>query len=344
MSPKNLNATNKTHKFLLNKLKDKRISKIYERFEKNLNLNQNFIVAVSGGTDSLALSFLAKVYSIKKSLIAKYFIVDHKLRNNSSSEAIFVKNLLKQYSIKLNILKWNGTKPKNNIQSIARKKRYKLLINAAKKFKIQTILTGHQLSDQYENFFIRIVRGSGLNGLISLDEKTFYQEINLIRPLINFEKKDLTYIVSKVFDSYVDDPSNQDDSYTRVRIRKLIKNLQLEGLDNNKFFLTIKNLKLSNETIKYYVEKNLNENSFYSKNKSVIILKKEFFNQPHEIVFRSLMQVIKFIGKKYYTVRGRKLDSVIESIKLINNSSFKITLGNCIIKKVNNSILVSKEQ
>ncbi len=56
------------------------------------------------------------------------------------------------------------------------------------------------------------------------------------------------------------------------------------------------------------------------------------------------MQVIKFIGKKYYTVRGRKLDSVIESIKLINNSSFKITLGNCIIKKVNNSILVSKEQ
>ena len=66
MSPKNLNASNKTHKNLLYKLRDKRIFQIYRKFEKYLDINEDFIVAVSGGPDSLALSFLAKIYSIKK--------------------------------------------------------------------------------------------------------------------------------------------------------------------------------------------------------------------------------------------------------------------------------------
>ena len=57
MSPKNLNVSKKTHKFLLNKLKDKRILQIYKKFESNLDVNNDFIVAISGGPDSLALSF-----------------------------------------------------------------------------------------------------------------------------------------------------------------------------------------------------------------------------------------------------------------------------------------------
>ena len=63
MSPKNLNASKKTHNFLFNKLKDKRTLQIYKKFESELGIKSNFIVAVSGGPDSLALSFLAKIYS-----------------------------------------------------------------------------------------------------------------------------------------------------------------------------------------------------------------------------------------------------------------------------------------
>ncbi len=61
MSPKNLNVSKKTHNFLLSKLKDRRILKIYKKFEGDLDVKKNFIVAVSGGPDSLALSFLAKI-------------------------------------------------------------------------------------------------------------------------------------------------------------------------------------------------------------------------------------------------------------------------------------------
>ena len=341
MSLKNLNVSKKTHKFLLNKLKDKRILQIYKKFESDLVINQDFIVAVSGGPDSLALSFLAKIFSIKKLLKIKYLIVDHKLRKESTSEAKYVQKILKNYLINLKILTWNGTKPKKNIQSEARDKRYDLLINKAKKFKIKNILLGHHLDDLFENFFIRILRGSGLNGLISLDKKIIKDEVNLIRPLINVDKEDLIYISKNIFESYVEDPTNQDDKYKRVKVRNFLKQLNLEGLDRKKFFLTIKNLKIANENIKFYVKKNLGENVTFLQNKKIAILKESFLSQSDEVLFRSFVQLIQIIGKKYYPVRGKKIDKIIKLINL--KSSFNVTLGGCIIKKVNATIILSKE-
>ena len=341
MSQKNLIVKNKTHKLLLNKLKNKKILKIYQKFESNLNINENFIVAVSGGPDSLALAFLSKIYSIKKKLNIKYFIVDHNLRNNSTEEAKNVKKQLKNFSINLGILSWRGIKPKKNIQSIARDNRYKLLINNAKKLNINNILLGHHLEDLLENFFIRILRGSGLKGLVSLDQKTQFQKINLIRPLLNFNKKDLIYVSKYIFGSFVKDPSNKDDKFKRVKIRNFLKQLESEGLDKNKFILTIKNLKIANENIKFYIQKNLTKNTFFLKKKESVILKKNFFINSKEVVFRSFTEIIKTVGKKYYPSRGKKIERVIQSIG--SKSFLKTTLGGCLIKKVNQTVIVSKE-
>ena len=341
MSRKNLNVSKKTHKFLLDKLKDKKTLQIYKKFEKNLPYKKKFIVAVSGGPDSLALSFLAKIYSIIKYIDIKYFIVDHGLRKNSKLEAKNVQKKLKNFSIKLNILTWKGKKPRKNIQSIAREKRYKLLKDEAKKFKVKNILLGHHLDDLFENFFIRILRGSGLKGLISLDKEAHLNQVNLIRPLIEIDKKDLIYISNYIFRSYVKDPSNEDDKFKRVKIRNFLKQLSLEGFDRKKFFLTIKNLKFANENIEFYIKKNLEDNLTTLTQKNNIILKENFFSQSNEVVFRSLSEVIKIVGKKHYAVRGKKIEKVIDLIR--TKSSFKVTLGGCIIKKVNETVILSKE-
>ena len=341
MSPKNLNVLSKTHKLLINKLKDKQTFKIYKKFENHLNINENFIVAVSGGPDSLALSFLAKIYSIKHSLNVKYVIVDHKLRKNSTLEAKYVQKQLKKFSINLKILTWKGVKPKKNIQSLARDKRYELLIRKTKKFNIKNILLGHHLDDLFENFFIRILRGSGLKGLVSLDQKTQNKNVNLIRPLLSFNKKDLIYISKYIFSSFTEDPSNKDDKYKRVKIRNFLKQLEAEGLDRKKFLLTINNLKFADETIRFYTNRNLTDNVYFSEKKMSVILKENFFQNSTEVIFRSFTEIIKLVGKKYYPSRGKKIDNVI---KLINNkSSFKVTLGGCLIKKINATIIVSKE-
>ncbi len=341
MSLKNLSVKIKIHKFYKDKLKDQRISNIYNKFEKSLNIIKSFAVAVSGGPDSLALAFLAKVYSMKHKVKIKFFIVDHKLRPESTNEAKNIKKLLKKFMIDLEILTWKGLKPSSNIQSVAREKRYELLFRRCDKYEIKSILLGHHQDDLFENFFIRMLRGSGLKGLISLDIKNKIGNKNLLRPLLELRREDLVYLTKKTFGHFVKDPSNDDIKYKRIKIRNLIDKLKKEGLDDKKFANTIKNLKRSNKVVNFYTDENLKNNSFYFQDDNKFVLNDEFFNQPHEIVFRGLSKLIKLIGQKYYSVRGKKLNHIIQYVK--NNQKFRVTLGGCVIEKVNLSIIISKE-
>ena len=341
MSLKNLNVTTKIPRPLKNKLNNLRINNIYKSFEKSLNINEDFIVAVSGGPDSLALAFLSKIYSSIKNVKSKFFIVDHKLREDSTKEATKVKKILKKHSIHSEILTWYGKKPVKNIQSLARKKRYDLLLSKSRKLKIKNILLGHHQNDLFENFFIRILRGSGLKGIISLDKKSKIDGINLLRPLLYQKKEDLIFVSKKVFNFYIKDPFNEDEKFLRIGVRKLINELEKKGLDRKKFNTTIQNLKYSNEVISFYVKKNVDLNSSYSVKKKRIILNKKFFQQPYEVIFRSFSDLISVIGGKYYPVRGKKIDKILNEIQ--KNSFFKGTLGGCILEKVNQTIIISKE-
>ena len=341
MSLKNLSVKTKIPKLLQDKLNIKKISQIYKKFEKSLNIREDFIVAVSGGPDSLSLAFLAKIFSIKNKVKSKFFIIDHKLRPESTKEAKKVKNVLKKHLINSEILTWNGKKPVKNIQSLARDKRYQLLFNQCNKFKINNILLGHQRDDLFENFFIRILRGSGLKGLISLDKKSIINNKNLLRPLLTQKKEDLIFLSKKVFNFYVQDPTNENEKYQRIKIRRLIKELKKNGLDKNKFFKTIENLKSSNLVIDYYVKQNLFKNTVFLNKKNQLILNKIFFQQPYEIAFRALSESIRLVGKKFYPVRGKKIDRILLDID--NNKFLKATLGGCIIEKVNQTVIISKE-
>ena len=344
MNLKNLNAQNKTHKKILKHLNTKKISKVFKEFSSSLMIKEDMAVAVSGGPDSLALAYLAKCYSIKNKIKVEYFIVDHKLRKESSIEAKTVKNILNKIDVNCKILKWNGKKPSKNIQAEARNKRYSLLANECKKNNIKYLLLGHHINDLFENFFIRLVRGSGLKGLISFSKNTKYKDknLNILRPLLDLEKKDLLNISNKVFNFFVNDPSNTNKDYKRTRIRNLLKSLVKEGLDKKKLKLTINNLKDSDKSIKFYVNRNLEKNLVFLKKKNIYILNNSFFEQSHEIIFRSVTMVIQKLGKNYYPVRGKSINELIEGI---NKKSFsKVTLGGCFIDRVNKTILVSKEK
>ena len=343
MNLKNLSVQSKKHKKILNQLNQKKISKIYNEFSSSLKVKENLAVAISGGPDSLALAYLTKCYSLKNKLKVKYYIVNHKLRRESSVEANIVKKVLKKIDIQCKIIDWNGQKPVKHIQAAARDKRYSLLAKECKKNDIKYLLLGHHLNDLFENFLIRIVRGSGLKGLISFSKNTKFrdQDLNIMRPLLSLEKKDLIYISNKVFNFFIEDPSNINEDYKRTRIRSLLYLLEKEGLDVRKLKLTINNLKDSDKSIKFYVDRNLKKNVVFLKRKNIHILNLNFFDQSHEIIFRSLTNLIQKTGNKYYPVRGK---SIIELIKRINEKSLiKVTLGGCIVERVNETILITQE-
>ena len=105
--------------------------------------------------------------------------------------------------------------------------------------------------------------------------------------------------------------------------------------------MTLKNLKSSNQALSFYVEKNKRLNSFFHKEQKKLILNKNFFNHPYEVVFRSFSDSIMFVGDKYNAVRGKKIDFILD--KMRHHSLIKETLGGCVIKKVNQTVIITKE-
>ena len=190
MSLKNLSVRKKIPKIYKSKILNHKVNKIFKKFEKSFKIDTNFIVAVSGGADSLALAFLTKVYALKKNLNPRYFIVDHKLRKESTYEAYKVKKILKSLKINSQVLTFREKKPISNIQSFARTKRYELLFFKCKKLKIANLVLGHHIDDVIENFFLRMARGSGLKGLVSLGTNTQIENINLNAYYIVKKKKE----------------------------------------------------------------------------------------------------------------------------------------------------------
>ena len=330
--------------------KDKKIFETYKAFVRefeNIKNSNKIAISVSGGPDSLALCFLVSCYKSQKNNKSKlfFYLVDHKLRKDSTNEAQLVKKQLKLKKINLKILTWRGKKPNSNIQSLARQKRYELLFNECKKHNINTILTAHHQDDFYETFFSRLLRGSGTAGLssfVELEKKFIFKGnlITLARPLLNIDKQSLVYIAQNIFNFYIEDTSNQMDKFQRVRLRKLISNLKNQGLNFQKLKLTLNNLASSNKAINQLVENNISKNVVFTKKKYLVSSK--FFLNPDEIVFRSLSILIKKISKKDYPPRGRKMVSLIKELK--SKVSFKATLGGAIIKKIHNSVLVSEEK
>ena len=205
-------------------------------------------------------------------------------------------------------------------------------------------MLGHHKDDLIENFFIRFLRGSGLKGLVSFDKiLNNFNGIKIVRPFLSTSKKELIIINKKTFNFSLDDPTNNKDIYLRNRVRRLLKNLEKEGLNFDKFYLTLKNLSKSNQVIEFFVSKNIVENSKYFQKDKKVILNQSFFNNPDEITLRSFSQVLQLISNKKNYPRGKKVVSLVESLKS-SNKNVKLTLSRCIIEKISDSVIIYPEK
>ncbi len=203
MKRKSLSVQKKTPNFYLTKLKDPKVKKLYKVFSNNLTsldiAKKKVMVGVSGGVDSLSTLFFSQCYALKHKIKLYPVIIDHNLRKESSIEAKNLKfKLKKNFSINCKILKKKNIKINKNIQSSARDLRYDLFHKECSKHNIGYLLLGHHKNDMIENFFIRLLRGSGLKGLISFDKNVSdYNDIKIVRPFLSTPKKELININKK---------------------------------------------------------------------------------------------------------------------------------------------------
>jgi len=320
-----------------------KISLIYSNFKiqlEKLVKKKNFLVAVSGGPDSLALTALSKIYTNEKKNKAFFALIDHGLRADSSREGKAVKSLLKKKNINLTILR-NKKKINKNIQSQARDVRYKLLLNFCNQKKIKFILTGHHRDDQIETFLIRLSRGSGIQGLSSMKKvSSLDSRTKLIRPLLEEKKETLAVIAKKYFGKIFKDPSNNDQKYLRTKIRDLIKQFEKSGIKHEKIISSINNLGITRDTLNSYLFR-VEKKCVTRKKKILMINLETLLIENNEIQLKVLSNCIKNVSKNYYPPRAKKIISLLNKIQ--NDKKVKSTLGGCIIQKTHNNLAIYKE-
>ncbi len=187
-------------------------------FESKLDKNKQYLVAVSGGVDSIVLGFLMK--KLGYSFLA--ITVDHNLRENSKKDAEFTVNYLKTFGINCILKAWHG-EVKKNLEQEAREARYLIFEEIATQNNISEILTAHHLDDQIETFFMNLMRGSGLSGLCAMPKsKALTNNIKLTRPLLEVPKSEIIEYAIKNNLQWAEDETNSDEKFTRNKIRKII--------------------------------------------------------------------------------------------------------------------------
>ena len=320
-------------------LLDKKTQHIYLNFKNFLISHlkgKKFLVAVSGGPDSLALAYLSKIFCSELNCSFSAIIIDHGVRKKSDQEAKKVKQLLLKHKIKSSVFKIN-CKSGTNFHLEARKKRYEKISSFCKKNKIKNVLLGHHLDDVVENFYIRLSRGSGLSGLTPIKKVSQLNGQTYLRPFLEVKKKELIKVSNKIFKFYVKDPSNLDDKYLRSRVRKLRSFMEKEGFGDQRLLSTLGNLNKASEALQFYSDEA--EKKYIIKKNNKISISKKLFTQPYEVIFRSIS---KFLSKnKDYPPRSKGIERLI--LDLSQNNKKKVTLGGYIFQNGLNLVKVTKE-
>lgn len=194
-------------------------------------------VAVSGGGDSTALMHLAADWCRVHRLRLEVATVDHRLRPDSAEEARQVGLMAKALGLRHDILTWDDWDGQGNLQARAREARRELLDRWARERALHFVLLGHTADDQVETFLMRLARGSGVDGLSGIDEVD--RDALFIRPLLSVRRADLRVWLESRGIGWVDDPSNEDTRFDRIRVRRMLPMLEDLGLTADRVLATM---------------------------------------------------------------------------------------------------------
>ena len=179
------------------------------------------LLAVSGGPDSMAMAHAFAEWRRARSspVRLKALVVDHGLRPGSSREAAAVRGRLGEIGISATVAAIGEAPPAGGIQAWARHHRYRLLIRAAAPDGA-VVATAHHRGDQAETVLMRLRRGSGLAGLAGIEAQSRIGGVTLVRPFLGLDAATLRGSLEGTGIPVVEDPSNRDRRYERVRVRQ----------------------------------------------------------------------------------------------------------------------------
>jgi len=261
--------------------------------------------------------------------------VDHGLRPPSAAEAAAVKRLSLDLGVPHRTLCWLGPKPQTGLQEAARHARHRLLAEAARDAGAGHVLTAHTRDDQAETVLLRLARGSGLTGLAGMARTSALDGLALVRPLLDLPKARLIATLQAAQIPFVDDASNHDPRFTRVRLRGLMPALAAEGLDSSRLARLARRMARADAALESATAEALVRVSVASPSGSgsVVIDAAGFSRLPGEVALRVLRQAIT--GKGYEgPVELAKLEALLDALEAARSGApqrFRRTLAGALI-------------
>ncbi|MFY1712007.1 tRNA lysidine(34) synthetase TilS [Tritonibacter mobilis] len=206
-------------------------------------------IAVSGGSDSVALMHLLAALARNSGAELAIATVDHGLRTDSLIEARGVAQQAADLGLSHDILTWQHPAQSGNLQAEARAARYRLLGEWATARGIEAVAVGHTADDQAETFLMRLRRASGVAGLSGMASRHHRDGIEILRPLLGIRRSDLrSYLTAREI-NWVDDPSNLDMKFERVRVRDALKALEPLGLTVDALTAVADNMRMADDAL-----------------------------------------------------------------------------------------------
>jgi len=308
------------------------------------------VLAVSGGADSLFLVVMAQRWRLARGRLdfpIHVATVDHGLRAAASAEAEWVAKQAEALGLPAHILVWSGEKPATAIQSAARTARYSLLSGLIERLELPCptgLLVGHHLDDQAETFLMRLARGSGIDGLAAMQPERWLARDRkgvLRRPLLGLDKANITATLTRLGVGWLDDPSNANPTFERVRVRHALGLLQGLGVAADAIATSSRRLTRSRAALEH-ATRELARNSLDTHGGAYAEIKTAAFDAaPEEIRLRLLQHVLRLFGAGGDPVRLVQLEDLAD--RMAAGVQVAATLGGCHMERSEKAVIAMRE-
>ena len=294
---------------------------------------QRVAVAVSGGVDSVCLLH----WLVSAGVDAVALHVNHHLRKSADVEAEYVQKISESLGVKCHVFDWVAEKPDSGLEAAAREIRYKFMTDFCHENDISWLVVAHQADDQIETFLMNLSRGSGVSGLSAMRPISYRDGIKIARPLLNVFRSELIDYCEKNNIKYFSDEMNDDENYTRVKIRKNRHLLSDKlGISDARILLAIENLARARDALDTDIDMRIKSVMYDG---YALFSDSFLFDVADDIGLKFLGTLIQKIGGNNYQPRLNSLMFALSKLK----SDCKFTLGHCTLRRFKNQILIVPE-
>lgn len=303
--------------------------------------SRRIAVAVSGGLDSSALVLLAAEWG---DVVALTF--DHGIRPESGSEARRIGEWLAELGVEHHVLTNATPLPETGLEAAARDARYRAMEAWCREKAIRHLLVAHTLEDQAETVILRLVRGSGVDGLAAMAEvsppNTGGETPLIVRPLLGVARARLqSTICAKGHKVIVQDPMNLDRTFERVKVRELLRDTDITGLNAHRLADAARHQRRAREALEQATRELLGSIASIHFGGVVRLALEGLLAAPEELSLRALGQAIRCVSGRAYPLRIVQLERAL--LDLRSDGSRGFTLAGAAMSRDGDVLVLHRE-